>query len=100
MKKQRVRGHDLALINAAGLADPKANTLRVCVGACAVRPVLLEGTDDLYSKEKNPDKLAEQVAELAATSVSPIDDVRSSAEYRRDLVRVYARRIVKQVCAA
>jgi CO/xanthine dehydrogenase FAD-binding subunit len=100
MKKQRVRGHDLALINAAGLADADGKLLRICVGACAVRPVLLEGTDELYRKEKNPDKLAEAVAGLASASVSPIDDVRASAEYRRDLVRVFARRIVKQVCAA
>ncbi len=100
MKKQRVRGHDLALINAAGLADPGAGSLRICVGACAVRPVLLEGTEALYRKEKNPVRLAESIAELAVSSVSPIDDVRASAEYRSDLVRVFVKRIVEQVCAA
>lgn len=100
MKKQRVRGHDLALINAAGLADAAAGSLRVCVGACAVRPVLLEGTEELYRKEKNPARLAESIAGLAVSSVSPIDDVRASAEYRSDLVRVFVKRIVERVCAA
>jgi CO/xanthine dehydrogenase FAD-binding subunit len=100
MKKQRVRGHDLALINAAGLADAGSKSLRICVGACAVRPLLLEGTDELYAREKNPDRLAEGVAEMAAASIAPIDDVRASAEYRRDLVRVFVKRIVRQVCAA
>jgi CO/xanthine dehydrogenase FAD-binding subunit len=100
LKKQRVRGHDLALINAAGLAEPGSGSLRICVGACATRPVLLEGTDELYRKEKNPDRLAEGIAELAVSAVAPIDDVRASAEYRSDLVRVFVKRIVKQVCAA
>jgi CO/xanthine dehydrogenase FAD-binding subunit len=100
MKKQRVRGHDLALINAAGLAAAGTGSLRICVGACATRPVLLEGTDELYNKEKNPARLAESIAELAVSSVSPIDDVRASAEYRSDLVRVFVKRIVEQICAA
>lgn len=100
MKKQRVRGHDLALINAAGLADPGSGSLRICVGACATRPVLLKGTDELFVKEKNPEKLAESIAELAVSSISPIDDVRASAEYRSDLVRIFVKRIVRQVCAA
>jgi len=99
LKKQRYRGHDLATVNVAGIADPSEKTLRVCIGACAVTPVLLKGTDELYKESKNTDELADRVAELAQKSISPIDDVRSSAEYRRDMASVYIKRLIRKICA-
>lgn len=99
LKKQRYRGHDLATVNVAGIADPSAKTLRVCIGACAVTPVLLKGTDELYRESKNTDELADSVAELAQKAISPIDDVRASAEYRRDMASVYIKRLIRKICA-
>jgi len=99
MKKQRIKGHDLASVNVAGLADKAAGTLRICVGACAPTPVLLEGTDELYRKARGIEALADQVAALALGSTAPIDDVRSSAEYRRDIVQVLVKRIVRVICS-
>ena len=99
MKKQRIKGHDLAVVNVAGLADPSSGTLRICVGACAETPILLEGTDQLYKEVNDIDKLAEEVSELAVSSISPIDDLRATAEYRSDMARVYVKRIVKRICS-
>jgi CO/xanthine dehydrogenase FAD-binding subunit len=99
MKRQRIKGHDLASVNVAGLADKAAGTLRICVGACAPTPVLLPDTDRLYAKAKGPEDLAEQVAKLALDSISPIDDVRSSAEYRRDMAAVLVKRVVRAICS-
>ncbi len=99
MKKQRIKGHDLASVNVAGLADKASGTLKICVGACAPTPILLAGTDQLFSKVKGLEDLADQVAELALDSISPIDDVRSSAEYRRDMVAVLVKRIVRLICS-
>jgi CO/xanthine dehydrogenase FAD-binding subunit len=99
MKKQRIKGHDLAVVNVAGLADPGSGTLRICVGACAETPLLLEGMDQLYKEVNDIDKLAEEVSELAVSSISPIDDVRATAEYRSDMARVYVKRIVKRICS-
>ncbi len=99
MKKQRIKGHDLASVNVAGLADKASGTLRICIGACAPTPILLSGTDQLFSKVKGLEDLADQVAEIALNSISPIDDVRSSAEYRRDMVRVLVKRIVRRICS-
>ena len=99
LKKQRYRGHDLATVNVAGIADSAAKTLKVCIGACAVTPILLKGTDELYRDSKNTDELADRVAELAQKSISPIDDVRASAEYRRDMASVYIKRLIRKICA-
>ncbi len=99
LKKQRIKGHDLSIVNVAGLADRKSETLRICIGACAETPVLLEGTDQLFRGTSDLDKLGEQVADLALSSISPIDDVRATADYRRDIVRVFVKRMVKQICS-
>ncbi len=99
LKKQRYRGHDLAIVNVAGIADPDKKSLKICIGACAVTPILLEGTDELYRESNDVEELADRVAELALQSISPIDDVRSSAEYRRDMAAVYVKRLVRKICA-
>jgi CO/xanthine dehydrogenase FAD-binding subunit len=99
MKKQRIKGHDLASVNVAGLADKAAGILRICVGACAPTPVLLAGTDKLFRTVKGLEALADRVAALALGSIAPIDDVRSSAEYRRDMAQVLVKRIVRLICS-
>lgn len=99
LKKQRIRGHDLAMVNVAGIAHRDSNMLRICVGACGKTPVIVPGTDELYRSMKDPGKLSEEVSELALKAISPIDDVRASAEYRRDMAGVYVRRLVEQLCS-
>jgi len=99
LKKQRIKGHDLALINMAGLADRQTGALRICIGACAVTPVLLSDLGSLYKDAKDVEKLAERVAELSGSAISPIDDVRCSKEYREDMVRVFVKRLVRQICS-
>jgi len=98
LKKQRIKGHDLATINIAGLADRGSQQLKICIGACAETPLLLEKTDELYREEKDIEKLAERIFELSLQSISPIDDIRSSAEYRRNMVRIYVNRVLQEIC--
>jgi len=86
-KRQRLRGHDLALANASLLHDPERKRLRVAVGSCSPRPVVLD-LDDMFGK---PD--VEEAARRAMASISPISDVRASAEYRTDMTGMLVRRL-------
>jgi carbon-monoxide dehydrogenase medium subunit len=86
-KRQRVRGHDLALANSALLCDSDTKRLRVAIGSCSPAPVLLE-LDDLYGSLDG-----EEAARRAMAAISPISDVRSSAEYRTDMTGVLVRRL-------
>ena len=52
-----------------------------------------------HSNISDIDKLGEEVAELAVNSISPIDDVRATAEYRSDMARLYVKRMVKKICS-
>jgi len=93
LKQQRIRGHDLAVVNVAGSYAPDAGTLRVAVGSCAPTPVLLEPIDASGSV----DAVAGRTIELAEAAVSPISDVRASAAYRRAVLPVLLRRLVDRL---
>jgi aerobic carbon-monoxide dehydrogenase medium subunit len=91
---------DIALVNCAVFLSlvPKGGVIgeiRIALGAVAPTPVRARPAEDAL-RGKNPDKDAvEDAAALAAASVSPIDDVRSSANYRRAMVRLLTRRAIE-----
>lgn len=98
-KKKRIKGHDLAICNVAGLVQKAERTLKVCVGSCCNTPILVEGATDLYASISDVDVLAEQVADRGLCCTLPIDDVRASADYRYEMIKVLIRSVVKQLCA-
>jgi len=74
-KRQRIRGHDLAVVNAAA-ALREGGELRVAVGAVAPTPLLIQGLDGAGAGRKD------EVLRIVMNSISPIDDVRGSGVYR------------------
>lgn len=86
IKKQRVKGHDLAIINMAAYYDMDALKMRIAIGSCAVTPILLPKFS--LSADESMDALVERLNAIAQDAISPIDDIRASAEYRRGLVPV------------
>jgi carbon-monoxide dehydrogenase medium subunit len=95
-KIKRVYGHDLALVNAAAGFDPGAGTLRAAIGSCGITPVLtppLTGVDPAGDARE----IGTRLGALALEHICPIDDVRSSAEYRRDMTVALCRRMVARL---
>lgn len=86
-KRQRIRGHDLALVNAALLHDPQRKRLRLAIGSCSPAPIVLQLDDLIGSLD------AEEAARRAMEAIAPINDVRASAEYRTDMTGVLVRRL-------
>lgn len=93
-KQQRIRGHDLAVVNVAGAYDPEERQLRLAVGSCAPTPLLLE---PIPADRSNPRDAAVQAVEAAMRAVSPISDVRASADHRRAILPVLIRRTVEDL---
>ena len=93
LKQQRIRGHDLAVVNVAGRYEPGANRLRIAIGSCAPTPILLEPIDGTGSA----DAIGDHVIALAEAATSPISDVRASAEYRRAVLPVLLRRLIDRL---
>ena len=68
------------------------STARLAVGAAAPTPVLIPEVAELLEGKPPGEEVFAEAAGTAADEVKPISDLRGSAEYRRDLVRVLARR--------
>ena len=94
VKQQRIRGHDLALVNVAGTYVPATGTLRIAIGSCGPTPILLPEID-VHSV--GLPRLAREAVALALRSVSPIDDVRSSASYRLAVLETWIERLIDRL---
>lgn len=85
-------GHN-ASVNGNGTVEKAAITLG------AVAPVIIhakEAEEFIIGRQLDEGTL-EQTAKLAQTAATPIDDVRSSAEYRREMVRVCTLRALRDI---
>jgi carbon-monoxide dehydrogenase medium subunit len=69
---------------------------RVAVSAATEKPVRLRGVEALLRGAALSDALLARAGDAAADEVETIEDVRGSADYKRQLVRVYVRRAIKQ----
>ena len=96
-KIKRVRGHDLALVNCCVGLDTGAGTLRAAIGSCAPTPVLTKPITGVDAKQADANTLGDELAAYALEVVKPIDDVRASAEYRRDMTALLCRRLVTEL---
>jgi len=71
----------------------------IVIGACAATPKICTSANQVLIGKKLAElsvnsTLLKRVCEAAAADSLPIDDLRSSAEYRRHLIKVLARRAV------
>ncbi len=98
-KKRRVR-MDLAQASVAVLLvmeGKRCTHARVAAGSVAPTPIRLKGVEALLEGAELTPALLEEARALAVKSVSPIDDIRCSASYRRQIVGVYLKREVMRL---
>lgn len=89
-------GEDLALVGVAATLtlDPGNETCteaKVVLGAVAPTPMRARRAEEMLRGEKIGKELAEKAARTASDESSPIDDIRGSAEYRREMIEIVAR---------
>jgi len=94
---------DISLVNAAaGIqldAKGRCKWARIALGAVAPTPIRLTKAEGLLAGQALDLALIDRVCEAAGREVSPIDDVRASAEYRREMSCVLTRRALRE-CAS
>jgi carbon-monoxide dehydrogenase medium subunit len=69
---------------------------RVAYGGVADRPVRLSSVEQCLLDRALNRELIEEVVDLAMRAVSPMSDVRASAEYRRQMVGALLRESLEQ----
>jgi len=93
---------DIAKVNVAvslTVTDNTCREARIVLGSVA--PTVIRATqaeEALRSSTLEP-KVIEEVAQLATGEAKPITDLRSTIEYRREMVRVLVKRAVKKALA-
>jgi carbon-monoxide dehydrogenase medium subunit len=85
----------ISLVNVAVILNLKADTVKsASITLGAVTPIITHAAKAeafLADKQLTDENIA-KAAELAVESATPIDDVRGSANYRREMVRVITKR--------
>ncbi|MFZ3213961.1 MAG: xanthine dehydrogenase family protein subunit M [Terriglobales bacterium] len=95
----RRRAMSLSVVSAAAGVAVRDNreiaTARIALGAVAPIPLRAHQAEQVLSGRKiTPEALAE-AADVAATEISPISDMRGSAEFRRSISAVLVRRALE-----
>lgn len=73
-------------------SDGTCADVRVCVGAASATPVRLEEVERSACGQPLDAEAAERLGDAYATAITPISDVRGSAWYRREMIRVLVSR--------
>lgn len=89
----------LAVVGVAVAVTVKDGVLvdaRIVMGAVAPVPMRAKDAEAILKGQPITDALLEQAADLAAAECKPITDLRGSAEYRREMIRVLTRRALRK----
>jgi aerobic carbon-monoxide dehydrogenase medium subunit len=89
----------LAVVGVAVSVMVKENILhdaRIVMGAVAPFPLRAKKAEDILRGQVITEGLLEQAADSAFAECTPITDLRGSAEYRREMVRVLTKRALRK----
>jgi len=99
----RRRAMSLSVVSAAAavaLQDRQTFvTARIALGAVAPVPMRAHKAEQVLAGQRVTQPLLAEAASVAATEISPISDMRGSAEYRRSLAAVLVRRALENAIA-
>ena len=95
-------GFTLSILNLAAYVERDGKNLsevRIAVGAVAPTPIKLEKVEDELRGRRMDSRLLDQAGRMVSEAVNPRDSARSSAEYKRDMAGVLARRALREAWA-
>jgi carbon-monoxide dehydrogenase medium subunit len=102
LKHSLKKSMDIALVNVAAMVSLSKSTCtggKIVLGAAAPTPLRAKGAEAAISGTALDEENIIKAAEAAAGECSPISDLRCSAEYRRELVRVLVGRTLRSLRA-
>lgn len=83
--------------------DPKSGAvknIRIVMGSVSPKPLRGKNAEEMLIGKVPDDALIEKAAETCAKDSMPIDDIRASADYRREIVKVLTARVLKEAIKA
>jgi len=71
--------------------------VRLVAGASTAKPTRLKNAESYLSGKSVTAQVAAEAADIGASEVDPISDLRGDREFRREMLRVVARRTIKEL---
>ena len=93
LRKAEIIGIVCVAVNMT-VEDGKCQDVRIALGAVAPTPILAAKAAAVIEGQSLDDQLIAQAARTAAEEISPIDDIRASAWYRRQMTNELVARIL------
>jgi len=96
---------DLAVVGVAAVVtlDTKGANIvdtKIVLGAVAPTPIRARQAENVIRGKTINDGLIEEAAQIAAEEAKPISDVRGSASYRKEMVKVLTKGAIRQAIAS
>ncbi|MBI4529730.1 MAG: xanthine dehydrogenase family protein subunit M [Deltaproteobacteria bacterium] len=99
--KHSIRGPaDLAIVGVAAVAtcDPeRCEEVRIALGAVAPTPIRARNAEEALEGKQIDGRLIETAARAASDQSRPITDLRASAGYRKEMVKVFTRSAIREI---
>lgn len=89
-KMSRRREVDLSTVCSTVLKEN--NMYKISFGAVAPTPIRVPKTEQYLNENALNDEVIAKACDIAANEVAPIDDIRASKEYRKEMVRIMLKR--------
>ena len=77
--------------------DGKCKNLRLVAGAVAETPQEIASAEGIAAGKQLTEDVIDEIADAYSTAIEPLSDLRGSAWYRKQIIRVMARRAMHQV---
>lgn len=97
IKLGRRNAFTLSIVSVATLVKVKSgffDDIRIALGAVAPTPIRALKAEEHLTRGKVTEQAIDEGAKVVASEVAPIDDVRASTEYRRDMSYVLTKRAI------
>ena len=92
---------DLALVGVAAWLRLDGKTCieaRIALGAVAPTPIRAHTTESVLTHKDVDEDLIEEAGKKASQEAKPIDDIRASQAYRKEMIKVLMKRAIKKAC--
>jgi aerobic carbon-monoxide dehydrogenase medium subunit len=86
--------------SARRLADGTLREVRIALGAVGPIPMRVPAAESVLEREEPVRPAIDEAAHLVAQAVEPLDDLRGSAAYKREMARVWTARVLRTLSAA
>ncbi|UCE97194.1 MAG: xanthine dehydrogenase family protein subunit M [Dehalococcoidia bacterium] len=91
---------DLAKVSVAAAVEVKGgifNKVKIALGSVAPKPIRAENAESFLLGKSISDETIEKAADLIIKDIKPIDDVRSSKDYRKEVSKILVAKAI-EIC--